>query len=195
MIARVLHNSAYLGLVPWRGELYEGRHAPLIERYIYDAAQRILRERREQPGLRRRNMSHYVLSGVLRCKRCDFPYVGTYGQGTGGRYEYYRCRGRQLRGRGFCDNDTLAKKPLENAVLAQLGSLLSQTDLLERAWAEAKAQRETGSGSLLGELKRAQELRLRVEKRRRLSRVRGGRARADCFPGTPSRAGRRAGAD
>jgi site-specific DNA recombinase len=166
-VAGVLHNKAYVGLVAWDGELHDGKHPALIERQMFDAAERLLRERREHPALRRRNPSPYVLSGLLLCKRCKSPYIGTYGQGTGGRYEYYRCKGRQLRGRSYCDNDTLPRRPLESVVLTQLSLLLSDTKLLERAWANAHRDDQSRQGELRAELSRTRSRAIRIEEKRR----------------------------
>ena len=165
-VAHVLHNPAYMGLVAWENELHEGKHPALIDRATFDAAKRVLRERREHPALRRRNPSPYVLSGLLVCKRCDSPYIGTWGQGTGGRYEYYRCKGRQVRGKSYCDNDTLPKGPLESAVLTQLSLLLADTRLLERAWADAHASERERPGELRAELTRVRARAGHVEEKR-----------------------------
>ncbi len=165
-VARVLQNTAYLGLVAWGGELHNGNHLPLVDRKTFDAAERLLRERREDPASRRRNPSPYVLSGLIQCKRCQSPYIGTYGQGTGGRYEYYRCKGRQIRGRSYCDNDTLPKRRLESAVVAQLSLLLSDTDLLKRAWATAQEDGHTRPEALRAELTRIRKRTIRVEEAR-----------------------------
>ena len=165
-VARVLQNTSYLGLVAWGGELHNGNHPPLVDRKTFDAAERLLRERREDPASRRRNPSPYVLSGLIQCKRCQSPYIGSYGQGTGGRYEYYRCKGRQIRGRSYCDNDTLPKSRLESAVFAQLSLLLSDTDLLKRAWAIAQEDGHARPEELRAELTRIRKRTIRVEEAR-----------------------------
>jgi len=86
--------------------------------------------------------------------------------GMSGRYDYYRCRGRQVRGRSYCDNDTLPKEALENAVLTQVVSLLSQSDLLEKAWRKAETEKARACGSLDSQLKHCQSGRARLEKAR-----------------------------
>ena len=76
VVQLVLHNEAYLGRVLWRGESLPGRHESLVDELSLQRAQRLLRERGEDMGLRRGNPGEYLLSGLLRCGRCRRAYVG-----------------------------------------------------------------------------------------------------------------------
>jgi len=166
-VAFILRNPAYLGLVPHREELYEGMHPALIERPLFDSAQRLLTERGEAPRLRRGNGSDYLLSGLIRCKQCRSAYIGMSANGNGGRYEYYACQGRSRQGRDFCDNDHLPRRALEAAVTGQLLQLLAQTDLFEEAWTTAQDERVEAEVSLSDELERVRALLAKVEERQR----------------------------
>jgi Recombinase zinc beta ribbon domain len=65
--------------------------------------------------------------------------------GNRGRYECYACQGRTRKGKEHCDNDHLPRRPLELAVVGQLGLLLSQTDMLREAWAKRQVERAGSS--------------------------------------------------
>ena len=166
-VAFILRNPAYLGLVPHRQELYEGIHPALIDRPLFDSAQRLLSERGEAPRLRRGNGSDYLLSGLIRCKHCGSAYIGMSANGNGGRYEYYACQGRSRQGRSFCDNDHLPRRALEAAVTGQLLVLLAETELFEEAWTKAQDKREQAQASVSEELERVRALLARAEERRR----------------------------
>jgi site-specific DNA recombinase len=166
-VATILRNRAYLGMVPWRGELHPGDHEPLIDRATFEAAQELLEKRAAEPRLRRANTSDYLLSGLVLCGRCGTHYVGTQANGNGGRYEYYACQGRSRHGTSHCDNDYLPRHALEGAVIAQLTTLLLQSDLLKEAWAEAQASQVDVAAKLRAERARIQARRGRLDGKRR----------------------------
>lgn len=46
-IGRILKNKVYLGLIPWNGDWYEGKHTPLVSEALWMEAKRV---RRRGPG-------------------------------------------------------------------------------------------------------------------------------------------------
>ncbi len=165
-VVGILRNRAYLGMVPLRGEYFDGEHAALIDAGLFETAQALLSERAEKPALRRTNASEYLLSGVIRCERCGSAYVGMQANGNGGRYEYYACRGRNKKGREFCDNDHLPRRALETAVIGQLTILLARTDLLQEAWKRFRQEQLADAPALREEVERVLMRRSQAEQRR-----------------------------
>jgi hypothetical protein len=129
------------------GQLIDGAFDPIIDRGLWDRAQTILKERSEEPRLRRGNDSPYLLTSTTRCRRCGHAYVGAAGNGRGGHYSYYRCQGRIKFGKEFCDNDGISAEALEEAVLTELTDLLANTILLQQAFDDAQDQARKGSRS------------------------------------------------
>ena len=66
---QMLHNPYYTGLVTYKGEIFPGRHEPLVSQSLFERVQEVL-ALRSQPGHRDRIHAHY-LKGMLFCDRCQ----------------------------------------------------------------------------------------------------------------------------
>jgi len=79
-IKNVLKNSLYTGRVSWGEHEYQGKHQPIIEKELFDLAQKRLDETGWEKG-ETPNTSPFsatqLLSGVLFCKNCGARYFGS----------------------------------------------------------------------------------------------------------------------
>jgi len=93
-ISFLLSNPFYYGHFKYSGEMYEGKHAPIVNKELFDAVQKVL-------ALRGR--AHYKLvnepqayCGLLRCGECGMSITAedklkNQKNGNTHRYVYYRC--------------------------------------------------------------------------------------------------------
>jgi len=139
-VLTVLRNRTYLGEVHFRGAWHASTHPPLVEQAIFDAAQVVLNERREDHGKRASNGSDYLLTGLVVCAGCGRHFSGTRATGRSATYRYYTCGGRQRYGRVTCDADRLPADALDAAVIDQLLTVFSDGTLFIQA-AELAAHR------------------------------------------------------
>jgi hypothetical protein len=147
----IISNPTYTGQIRWRDKLFDGVHEPLVDEFIFQQAQAILRERGNDISRRRGNASDFLLSGVVRCGSCGKAYVGMSARGNGGRYEYYACSGRQKHGPKACRSERLPRQKLEAAVLQQLAELYRDGELIaERSPRPSRTQRAAGPRSSSG---------------------------------------------
>ena len=113
-MSRLLRDRYYVGDVVYKGEVYQGRQPPLIDRALFDKVQDMLITT-GRAGERKRVHPHY-LKGSLWCGECramrgvsDSRMII---QRTLGRsqqeYFYFFCRARQ---EGQCDSRHLPKPP------------------------------------------------------------------------------------
>ena len=74
-IAHILSRKTYIGLVPWKGQHYQGRHTAIISAELFERAQALLTQRAAP-----RPRSGALLSGMLWCGRCGARYyaMGAY---------------------------------------------------------------------------------------------------------------------
>ena len=138
-VLQVLSNPLYAGKITFRGEVYEGLHDPLIGNDASEAAARILSERGESQALKRGHASDYLLSGVVRCGRCERAFIGTSAKGRSRLYHYYTCSTRYRYGTSRCDADRLPREALEEAVIEQMAEVYQDSSLVADALAEDKA--------------------------------------------------------
>ncbi|GAB4286026.1 MAG: hypothetical protein Kow0081_4050 [Candidatus Dojkabacteria bacterium] len=64
-IGKMLKNPIYYGEFLWKGELYKGKHEPLISKELFDSIQKILKNRRTK-GTRDRK-HNFMLRGYVFC--------------------------------------------------------------------------------------------------------------------------------
>ena len=118
-VKKMLTNTFYYGDFQYSGEIYHGRHAPIVSKILFDKVQNVI----EMRG--RRQKAHkdpQALCGLLRCGNCGCSITAeaiTKRQKNGNvhSYVYYRCTKK----RGFCNEPYVREKVLTE----QLSSLLS----------------------------------------------------------------------
>ncbi len=84
-VSRVLNQPFYTGqiLVRRTGEVYEGKHEPLVSLALYNACQDILGGRTKHRSYRHR----YTYSRLLQCALCSYSLIAEKQKG----HVYYRC--------------------------------------------------------------------------------------------------------
>ncbi len=89
MVYRLLTTKTYIGLLEHKGEVYEGKFQPLIDKATFETVQRILKERARK---RKSDKQHYFpFRGMFKCAECGGQITAQYAKGNGGTYRYYRC--------------------------------------------------------------------------------------------------------
>lgn len=113
-----LQNIFYLGLMKWKGEVFEGKHEPLISKKLFDKCQDVMAKRgRVRPD----KQHHFAFAGLMKCASCDCSITAQYARGNGGTYIYYRCTKK----RGACPERYVS----EAALTEQIKSFLQKVSL------------------------------------------------------------------
>ena len=111
---QILEKRTYLGLLPYKGELYQGNHEAFISQELFDNVQTILKRRKadlEEKGIRCGKATS-ALGGILICKcgrkmgRCKVR-----------KYLYYACRN------GGCDQSVWNMDDMDNLVFSEISKL------------------------------------------------------------------------
>jgi len=148
VVHRLLSNPAYAGVTLYKqGETIElpDITPPLIDRAMFDAAQRQLRANFEKA---KRNMRRqYLLHGHIICSKCGKPYRTqiAHSRGRHKTYQYrrYTCSrapGQQGSFEERCHNKGWMADKLENLVWAQIEGLLADPSII---MAEIERQRRS----------------------------------------------------
>ncbi|WP_224763732.1 recombinase family protein [Salinibacterium sp. ZJ70] len=118
-LSLILRDPYYLGMVTYKGEVFDGRHEALISAETFERVQEIYAER-SRPVTRDRVHRHF-LRGLMCCDRCHqsgrhhrMIYIEAKNRADQV-YGYYICRGRQD---GACDLQHLSVRSIEHAVAA-----------------------------------------------------------------------------
>ena len=123
-IKRILTNQAYLGLIAHKGEYFEGKFQPILNRATFEAVQEVLK-RKAKP--RKTKQGHnFPFTGLMTCEQCNSPITAQWAKGkSGGIYRYYRCTKK----RGVCSQKYIQEKDLASQIKTRLQSVaLPDTD-------------------------------------------------------------------
>ena len=93
-IAKMLTNPFYYGHFRYAGEVFEGKHTPIVSKKLFDSVQAVFEKRRHKRTTKTNEPKQ--LCGLLRCSSCDMMVTGenqTKRQKNGNihRYVYYHC--------------------------------------------------------------------------------------------------------
>lgn len=124
-LRRVMDAGFAAGILTWRGEQHPGRHQPLIDDELWTAFKDARKARRTRPA--RVIASRYLLSGMVRCGRCQGPMVAN-NPGDGKRAPSYRCRNAKEFGPQVCAGGYVAMHLVEGQVTAWLQNLADDVD-------------------------------------------------------------------
>ena len=93
-VQRLLRNPYYMGIIRYKGTLYEGRHEPLVTPETWRRVQEILGAH-NIAGEKQRTHPHY-LKGSVYCGSCGSRLVVSHAKNRHGTvYPYFICVGRQ----------------------------------------------------------------------------------------------------
>ena len=113
----------------------------IVSEDLFDAVAEQLAENRTRSRQRKRG-TRYLLQGLLTCRRCGYGFYGkavslSSGKGKRRDYAYYRCIGMdayRFGGHRICYNKQVRTDLLEAAVWADVCSLLSEPERVEREY-------------------------------------------------------------
>jgi hypothetical protein len=128
----ILSNPFYTGLFRYAGEIYEGKHEPIIAKKLFDKVQEVLKQR-GRPR-RKSKIEPQAFCGLLRCATCGMMITGEYRvktqkNGTQHFYTYYHCTKKRKNFK--CPELYIRQEKLDE----QISSLLQKVSL-PADWAE-----------------------------------------------------------
>jgi site-specific DNA recombinase len=126
---KLLRNPYYMGMVPYRGVIYAGKHEPLATPEIWHEVQKIL-SAKHLAGEKDREHPHY-LKGSIYCGQCGARLIVNYAKGNGGSYPYFVCGGRQ-RDPASCKFRAMRIEQVEAAVAAYYATVQLPEDEVAR---------------------------------------------------------------
>ena len=87
MIPQILSDRFYIGFFRWRGEEYEGKHAPLIPMDLFERVQKVLGNRGRGRYKTKVVPRELAFMGLVRCGECGASVTAERQKG----HHYYRC--------------------------------------------------------------------------------------------------------
>ncbi|MEU0885849.1 recombinase family protein [Lentzea sp. NPDC005914] len=151
----MLQNPYYMGIVPYRGIHYEGKHPALVEPEVWLAVQDILAANAHD-GEKDRTHNHYLRSTIY-CSSCRGKLVFSQSSGNGGTYAYFQCVKKKTK-RNNCHRRAVRVERIENGIADfYAGFRLSEAraeDIRASIRAELVSQQTEGSQRIARAVKR-----------------------------------------
>ena len=135
----MLKNKIYYGIIEYNGELYDGKHEPIITKKLFDSVQEVMANKSKPKSPK---LKPYIFRGFFRCGECGC-FITTETQKG---HNYLRCTKRKNR----CSQ----RYAREDAITSQIREEIKKVSL-SSAWANAsiaeleKEKMETAQSSEL----------------------------------------------
>jgi len=144
-IQKNLQNIFYIGLMKWKGEIFEGKHEPLISKKLFDKCQEVMAKRgKARPD----GHHHFALTSLMKCATCGCSITAQYAKGNGGIYTYYRCSKK----RGVCAERYISEKQLVGQITSFLQKVSLSDGDTEKALAMLDAEERQAKENAKGEV-------------------------------------------
>jgi len=114
-IQKILQNVFYLGLMKYKGEIFEGKHKPLISKKLFDKVQEVLKQRGKPQKIKKHN---FVFLGLMKCSSCGASITAETQKG----HNYYRCTKKK----GICQEKHYLR---EEKLIEQIKNYLQKVSL------------------------------------------------------------------
>ena len=119
-VQKILRKHFYYGMLEFQGELYEGKHEPMISKDLFDKVQRVMARR----GKKNRKRKHeFPFIGLMQCGTCGCAITAELQKG----HHYYRCTKKK----GNCSEKYLR----EESLLEQVRIIVEKVSLPDD-WAD-----------------------------------------------------------
>src|SRR3990167_1136024 len=131
-LQKILQNIFYVGLMKFKGEVFEGTHEPLISKKLFDLCQEVMAKRGKKKDIRKH---HFAFLGLLKCASCGCAITAEIQKG----HHYYHCTKKK----GPCQEKHFLR---EEALAEQIKTFLQKVSLssqdTEKVLAELQKDQE-----------------------------------------------------
>ena len=125
---RLLNNPFYTGLILWKGELYEGKHEPVVSMEDFEEIQKILKRRSLKPSRHKKSKLQFAYTGLMRCGECECAITAEKKVNRfNSHYVYYRCTHRKTN--YVCKQKSLEVRQLETQFKQFLESIIIDDEM------------------------------------------------------------------
>ena len=131
----ILRNEVYTGTLVWGAKAKDEADPVRVEEAFPDIVSKAqfrrvnsrMRSRASKTTQPRRAASSYLLSGLVKCYRCETLLSGQ--DAKGGRFHYYVCQSLIKRGKGACETPRLNARRFEQMIVGRIrSSILAKDD-------------------------------------------------------------------
>ena len=124
-VDQILRNVVYVGKRKYSGELYNGKHQPIVSDELFQKVQARLDKSKKEKHLTRNTDSPHTLTGILECGICGNLMTSSYAKPRQKKYFIYRCTTRNKDTKQKCSAKDIKQEELENFIRIVIKQLVS----------------------------------------------------------------------
>lgn len=125
----LLRNIFYTGKMNIKGQIYQGKHQPIIDMETYLKVQKVLDLHNHSANRTRKH--NFLLTGLLFCQECQSRLTGErHIKKTGLTFDYYRCIGSKHKEKE-CHQPFIPTKKIEKNIVKILKSIAISENYLK----------------------------------------------------------------
>ena len=141
-ITNILLNPFYYGHFRYAGEVYEGKHEPIISKKLFDEVQAI-RDRRWKWSPLKTKRTPKAFTGLLRCAGCGGAITAEIQKG----HTYYRCT-KKSRATTWCKQPYVREESLDAEITALLKPFSLRADWADDMLSRIKEEKKQSAQSV-----------------------------------------------
>ena len=136
-IQKILQNVFYIGLMKYKGEIFEGKHIPLISKKLFDRIQEVLKQRGKPQKIKKHN---FVFLGLMKCASCGASITAETQKG----HNYYRCTKKKgaCQEKHYLREEKLVEQIKNNLQKVSLSNQVKKKVLVELEKEEQQAEEQ-----------------------------------------------------
>ena len=138
-LQKILQNIFYIGLMKFKGEVFEANHEPLISKKLFDRCQEVMVKRGKKKDIRKH---YFAFLGLLKCASCSCAITAEIQKG----HHYYHCTKKK----GPCREKHYLR---EEALTEQITSFLQKVSLSSQDTEKVLAELDKDEGRAKEEAK------------------------------------------
>jgi len=140
-VQATFQNIFYIGLMKYKGEVFEGTHKPLISKKLFDKVQEVLKER----GRSQKIKHNFAFLGLMKCPCSAAITAEKKIKPSGKEYVYYRCTKKKgpCPEKHFLREEALVEQIKDYLQKVSLSSQDTEKVLVELKKDESKAKEQT----------------------------------------------------
>ena len=126
----ILKNPIYCGLIRYNGELYEGKHEPIITKKLFDKVQEVMKNK-SRPN--KKKPKYFVFRGFIHCGECGCLITAETQKG----HNYYHCTKRKTK----CSQKYIREEELAQQISQSIQKVSLPDDWVRKMIAELKKEK------------------------------------------------------
>ena len=163
----LLINPLFIGKMPYKDELHDGRHDAIVDTELWDAVQEKLKSHCHGRGNNPRNKWDALLKGIAQCGVCGAA-LGIQATRKGNRhYLFYVCQTAQKLGASACPGSRVSAKDIEGFVVERIKDIGRNPDVLVEACKAARKYLKEQRPKLAAKVKRLSNKKQKLEVKRK----------------------------